>query len=125
VVSVVLFGTERDTVLARLEALEARTGKRPGQMASGALCLSPRLYCLAVGHAPLAESIFVTTFRQGRNYFERTVESTARAIIAKTQGRAYRVTIFVDGLTTARAGDLYQPITGTRDCAEESARGPR
>ena len=27
VVSVVLFGTDRDTVLARLEALEARTGK--------------------------------------------------------------------------------------------------
>ena len=47
----------------------------------------------------LAESIIWTTFRQGRNYFELTVESTARAIIAKTQGRAYRVTIFVDGLT--------------------------
>jgi len=27
VVSVVLFGTDRDTVLARLESLEARTGK--------------------------------------------------------------------------------------------------
>src|SRR2546425_12107191 len=26
---------------------------------------------------------------------------------------------------TARAGDLYQSLAGTRDCAEESTRGPR
>lgn len=50
-------------------------------------------------HKGHGESIFITTFHNARNYFERTVESTARAITAKTQGRLYRVTIFVDGLT--------------------------
>ena len=111
VVSVVLLGTDRDTVLARLEALEDRSRKGRVKWRRARYAFRQDYIAGLLDMPLLVESIFVTTFRQGRNYFELTVESTARAITAKTQGRPYRVTIFVDGLTRPK-GDLYQPITG-------------
>lgn len=99
VVSVVLVGPERDVVLQRLEALEARS--RKGRVKWRRARYSFRqAYITGLTDIPhLAASIFVATFRNTRQYFDLTVESTARAITAKVQGQAYRVTIFVDGLT--------------------------
>src|SRR4030095_2407229 len=76
VVSVALFGTDRDTVLARLEALEdrSRKGRVKGR---GAPYPYRQAYIAGLLDMPLlAESIFVTTFRHARNYFELTVKST-------------------------------------------------
>ena len=62
VVSVVLFGTDRDTVLARLEALEDRS--RKGRVKWRRARYAFRQAYIAVLDMPLlAESIFVTTFR--------------------------------------------------------------
>ena len=76
-VSVVLVGTERDTVLQRLEALEARS--RKGQVKWHRARYAFRQDDIAgltdIPH--LAASIFATTFRNAQNYFELTVKSRA------------------------------------------------
>ena len=123
-VSVVLFGTDRDTVLARLESLEARTGKGRVKWRRARYAFRQDYIAGLLDMPLLAESIFVTTFRQGRNYFELTVESTARAIIAKTQGRAYRVTIFVDGLTRSEQATFTNRLRA-RGIARKKVRGVR
>ena len=99
VVSVVLVGTERDTVLQRLEALEARSGKGYVKWHRARYAFRQAYIDGLTGIPALTASIFAATFRQARNYFALTVESTARAITTKTQGHAYKVTVFVDGLT--------------------------
>ena len=99
VVSVVLLGADRDTVLSRLEALEDRSRKGRVKWRRARYTYRQDYIAGLLDMPLLAESIFVTTFSNARNYFELTVESTARATTAKTQGRPYRVTIFVDGLT--------------------------
>jgi hypothetical protein len=99
VVSVVLVGPQRDRVLQWLEALEARS-KRGRVKWRRARYAFRQDYVTRLTDIPhLAASIFVTTFRNTRQYFDLTVKSTAKAITAKVQGHAYRVTIFVDGLT--------------------------
>ena len=70
--SVVLFGTDRDTVLARLEALEDRSRKGRVKWRRARVSVSPSLYVL-LDMPLLAESIFVTTFRHAHNYFDLTV----------------------------------------------------
>ena len=124
VVSVVLFGTDRDTVLARLEALEdrSRKGRVKWRRARYAFRQDYITGLLDLPH--LSTSIFVTTFRNARNYFDLTVESTARAIIAKTQGRAYRVTIFVDGLTRYEQATFTDRLRA-RGIARKKVRGVR
>ena len=42
----------------------------------------------------LSGSIFVATFSRTQDYFDLTVEATARAIRAKARGE-YRVTVFM------------------------------
>src|SRR6266568_6531296 len=74
VVSVVLFGTDRDTVLARLEALEARTGKGRVKWRRARYAFRQDYIAGLLDMPLLAESIFVTTFRQGRNYFGRCLK---------------------------------------------------
>lgn len=124
VVSVVLFGTERDTVLERLEALEARSrkGRVKWRRARYAFRQDYIMGLLDLPH--LTASIFVATFRHARNYFALTVESAARAITAKTQGRAYRVTIFVDGLTRPQQATFTNSLRA-HGIARKKVRGVR
>jgi hypothetical protein len=124
VVSVVLVGPERDTVLQRLEALEARSGK--GRVKWRRAQYSFRQdYITGLADIPLlAASIFVSTFRNTRQYFDRTVESTARAITAKAQGHAYRVTIFVDGLTRSER-TMFTTRLRARGIERKKVRGVR
>jgi hypothetical protein len=124
VVSVVLFGTDRDTVLARLEALEDRSRKGRVKWRRARYAFRQDYIAGLLDMPLLAESIFVTTFRNARNYFELTVESTARAITAKTQGRSYRVTIFVDGLTRPEQATFTNRLRA-RGIARKKVRGVR
>jgi len=88
VVSVVLFGTERDSVLARLEALEVRSRKGRIKWRRARYAFRQDSTAGLLDMPLLAESICVMTFRQGRNYCELTVDSTARTITRwrKTEG---------------------------------------
>jgi hypothetical protein len=124
VVSVALFGTDRDTVLARLEALEDRSRKGRVKWRRARYAYRQAYIAGLLDMPLLAESIFVTTFRHARNYFELTVESTARAITAKTQGRPYRVTIFVDGLTRPEQATFTHRLRA-RGIARKKVRGVR
>ena len=74
VVSVVLVGTERDTVLARLEALEDRSRKGRVKWRRARYAFRQAYIAGLLDMPLLAESIFVTTFHNARNYFELTVE---------------------------------------------------
>src|SRR6516165_5799161 len=73
IVSVVLVGPERDTVLQRLEALEDRSGK--GRVKWRRARYSFRQdYIMGLADIPhLVASIFVSTFRNTRRYFDLTV----------------------------------------------------
>ena len=50
--------------------------------------------------------------------------SSARAVIAKTQGRSYRVTIFVDGLTRPEQATFTTRLRA-RGIARKKVRGVR
>ena len=69
VVSVVLFGTERDTVLERLEALEARSRKGRVKWRRARYAFRQDYITGLMDLPYLTASIFVTTFRNARNYF--------------------------------------------------------
>ena len=124
VVSVALFGTDRDTVLTRLEALEDRTGKGRVKWRRARYAFRQAYIAGLLDMPLLAESIFVTTFRHARNYLDLTVEGTARAITAKTQGSPYRVTIFVDGLTRPEQATFTHRLRA-RGIARKKVRGVR
>jgi hypothetical protein len=124
VVSVVLFGTERDTVLTRLEALEVRSRKGRVKWRRARYAFRQDYIAGLLDMPLLTESIFVTTFHHARNYFALTVESTARAIAAKTRGHAYRVTIFVDGLTRPERATFTSSLRA-RGIARKKVRGVR
>jgi Protein of unknown function (DUF3800) len=124
VVSVVLFGTERDTVLTRLEALEERSRKGRVKWRRARYAFRQDYIAGLLDMPLLAESIFVATFHNARNYFELTVESTARAITAKTQGGPYRVTIFVDGPTRPEQATFTNRLRA-RGIARKKVRGVR
>jgi len=124
VVSVVLVGAERDIVLQRLEALEARSRKGPMKWRRARYAFRQDYIAGLTDIPHLAASIFVATFRDTRHYFDLTVESTARAITVKAQGHAYRVTIFVDGLTRHERAAFTTRLRA-RGIARKKVRGVR
>ena len=96
VVSVVLVGPERDTVLQRLEALEARSGK---------------------GRVKWRRARY--SFRQ--EYITGLADIPS---LAKAQGHAYRVTIFVDGLTRPER-TMFTTRLRARGIERKKVRGVR
>jgi hypothetical protein len=99
VVSVVLIGEARDTVLGQLAALEERSGKGRVKWRKARYAYR-QAYIDGLAHlTSLSDCIFMAVFNETRAYFDLTVEVTARAIRAKVRGHDYRMTVFVDGLT--------------------------
>ncbi len=97
VVGVVVTGTERDTLLGQLEALETQSSKRKAKWQRSRPLYRQAYITGLTQIALLKGSLFHTRFTQGGAYTDLTAEATARAIQAKAQG-TYRVTISVDGL---------------------------
>ena len=123
VVSVVLVGIERDTVMQQLEALELRTGKGRVKWRRSRYSFRQAYIEGLPALASLSGSIFVATFSRTQDYFDLTVEATARAIRAKAQGE-YRVTVFMDGLTR-KEQPLFTARLRAHRIARKKVRGVR
>ncbi len=123
VVTVVVVGTERDTLLEQLEALELRSRKGRVKWRRARYGYRQAYIDELVNFDMLSCSIFVTTFNNTQAYLDRTVEATANAIHAKTQDND-RVTVFVDGLTRAERETFTRRLRARR-IERKKVRGVR
>ncbi len=97
VVSVLLLAEERDALLQRLEALEARSGKHNTKWQKTRHSYR-QAYMEAIRDLPvLQQALFFDILQTTSDYMTLTALTTARAIQRKVHG-PYKVTVFVDGL---------------------------
>jgi Protein of unknown function (DUF3800) len=97
VVSVLLLAEEREALLPRLEAIEARSGKHNTKWQKTRHTYRQAYMEEIRGLALVHQTLFFDILRQSRDYMELTARTTARAIQRKAQA-PYKVTVFVDGL---------------------------
>lgn len=109
VVSVLVSGPERETLLTQLEAIEAQSGK--GRVKWHKARFSARqAYMLAVGQLILlAHSLFVARFTHSREYTHLTAAATAEAVRQKAPP-PYKLTVFVDGLRKHETAGFRQAL---------------
>jgi len=97
VVSVLLLAEERDALLQRLEALEARSGKHNTKWQKTRHSYR-QAYMEAIRDLPLLQqTLFFDVLQPTSDYMALTALTTARAIQRKVHA-PYKVTVFVDGL---------------------------
>ena len=97
VVSVLVVEEHRETLLAELEAIETRTGKKNVKWHK-ARNLFRQAYIEEISHLPhLRYSVFFERFEDSKEYLELTAFATAKAIFKRAHGD-YKVTVLVDGL---------------------------
>jgi len=96
-VSVVIVGDERDTLRARLNAIEKRSGKGIKKWTKATRKQRMTYMQEIVNDRCFVHHISFSHYTQSRSYVDMTILSTAKAILAVSH-EAYEATVYVDGM---------------------------
>lgn len=95
--AVVVLGSEQETLREKLETIEKQSTKGARKWFHSNRERRERYIRAVINGNLFRESIFYSYYEDSKAYFDLTIFTTAKAILAKAQ-EPYETTVFVDGL---------------------------
>lgn len=111
-VSVLVVSSDRDELLKKLEEIEQESKKKNIKWRKARFEFR-RVYIEGLTKInELRHSIFFEIFNDSKKYIELTSYTTAKAVLKRSHGEEYKVTVFVDGF---RKPEIEKFSRGLRD----------